>query len=155
MAKAQRGPDRMVLPVRYHTQLVFPVQLAATAVGALTAASVLGSGGAGVTVFSCVMLAFLAGVALVLIRSCLTVSKEGMTWRNGVFDRRSVSWSDVQSLEVGPAPGLAKWSMIVVTTPEGRFHIAPSGGSKARMAKTMSVLNMAWDDARRLSADQG
>jgi hypothetical protein len=152
------GPARSVVPTRYHPQLVFPTQVGVSGVFALIAVSGLANarqaGVAGV-VFSCFLLAFAVGAALVAISNCLTVAQAGIKWRAGIFHTCRLPWSDVQALEVGRPAGLAKWPAIVVTTPAGRFRIAPSTSSPKRIAKIMSELNGAWNDAARLTAEQG
>jgi hypothetical protein len=106
-------------------------------------------------VFSCFVLVFAVGAALMAISNCLTITKTGIKWRTGIFHSCSLPWSDVQSLEVGRPAGLANWPAIVVTTPAGRFRIGPTTSSPKRIAKIMSELNSAWNDARRLTQDQG
>lgn len=154
----QPGPTRGVVPTRYHPQLVFPAQVGVSAVFALIAVSGLANarqaGVAGV-VFSCFLLAFAVWAALVAVSNCLTFSQTGIKWRAGMFRSCSLAWSDVQSLEVGRPAGLARWPAIVVTTPAGRFRIGPSTSSPKRIAKIMSELNSAWNDATRLTAEQG
>lgn len=154
----QPGPARSVVPARYRPQLVFPVQMVVIAVFALIAVSGLASasqaGVAGV-VFSCFLFAFAVATALMAISNCLTITRTGIKWRAGIFHTCSLPWSDVQSLEVGRPAGLAKWPAIVVTTPAGRFRIGPSTSSPKRIAKIMSELNSAWNDATRLTAEKG
>jgi hypothetical protein len=152
------GPGRSVVPLRYHPQLVFPAHLGVSAVFALIAVSGLANarqaGVAGV-VFSCCLFAFAVGAALVAVSNRLTVAQTGIKWRAGIFHTCSVPWSDVQSLEIGRPAGLAKWPAIVVTTPAGRFRIGPSTSSPKRIAKIMSELTSAWNDATRLTLEQG
>jgi hypothetical protein len=147
-----------VAPTRYHPQLVWPVHIGCSAVVALVAVSGLANARqAGVTgvVFSCFLLAFAVWIGYVAVTNSLTVTKTGIKWRAGIFRTCRLPWSDVQSLEIGPPAGLANWRAIVVTTPAGRFRIGPSTSSPKRIAEIMSELTSAWNDATRLTAEQG
>jgi hypothetical protein len=154
----QPRPARSVVPTRYHPQLIWPVHIGCSAGVALVAVSGLADArqaGVGGVVFSCFLLAFAVWIGYVTVSNSLTVTQTGIKWRAGMFRTCSLAWSDVQSLEVGPPAGLANWPAVVVTTSAGRFRIGPTTGSPKRIAKIMAELTSAWNDATRLTAEQG